>query len=42
MLQWKTLLLGLVWFRMLAFSAVNFSHGQVGQSQLVNPDLAGE
>ena len=42
MLQWKTLLLGLVWFLMLAFGAVNFSHGQVGQSQLVNPDLAGE
>jgi DNA uptake protein ComE-like DNA-binding protein len=27
---------------MLVVGAVNFSHGQVGQSQLVNPDLASE
>ena len=42
MLQVKSLWLGLVCFLMLAFGAVNFSHGQVGQSLLVNPDLAGE
>ncbi len=41
-MQSKTLLLGLVCFLMLAVGAVNFSHGQVGQSQLVNPDLASE
>ncbi len=38
----KTLLLGLVCLLMLAVGAVNFSHGQVGQSHLVNPDLASE
>ena len=27
---------------MLAVGAMDFSHGQVGQSQLVNPDLASE
>ena len=42
MLQVKSLWLGWVCFLTLAFGAVNFSHGQVGQSLLVNPDLAGE
>ena len=42
MLQSKKFFLGLVSFLVLAVGAVNFSHGQVGQSQLVNPDLASE